>query len=133
MASGVYAKSRGPILKADLDLDGDLRVILVSAAYMADLSADDMLEDIDAGARISTAAVALAGKVTSAVGVFDADDTTFPTVTGAAVVAAVIYLHTGTESTSKLLSRHEFAAPVTPDGTDIIVRWSAADKILTAS
>ncbi len=133
MANALYTKAKQAILDNALDLkDGDIRALPVDAAtYTVDLAADDMLEDIAAEAR-SASAVALTTKTVTD-GVFDADDVTFPAVTADNVISAIVlYLHTGTESTSKLLAYIPTATglPLTASGADVTVRWSnGASKI----
>lgn len=135
MANALYTKAKQAILDNTLDLNnGDIRALLVEAGYTPNLATDDNLDDIAAGNRVA-AAVALANKSVTD-GVFDADDVTFSALTGDAAVAVVLYLHTGTESTSKLLAIFDTAAglPFTPNGSDLTIRWSnGADKILRLS
>jgi hypothetical protein len=136
MANALYTKAKQAILDNALDLkDGDIRAILIdTGAYTADLAADDNLDDVAGGARISSA-VALANKTVTD-GVFDADDVTFTAVSGASVEAVLLYLHTGVESTSKLLALLDTGTglPITPSGGDITVRWSSgANKIFKLS
>ena len=132
MANELYDKGREGFLDGSIDWDtDDIRCILVDAAdYSVDLAAHDNLDDIPAGARVATSA-ALTGKTVVA-GVADADDVTFSAVTGDQSEALVIYKHTGTESTSRLIAYINDATglPVTPNGGDITIQWdSAASKI----
>jgi len=101
-------------------------VILIDTDdYTVDLATHDNLDDIPAAARVAVSG-ALTGK-TVAAGVADADIVTFTAVTGDQCEALVIYKHTGVESTSRLIAYIDSAAglPVTPDGGDIPVYWSA--------
>jgi len=105
-------------------------VILVDTAdYTVNLATHDFLDDVPAAARV--AIVALTGE--SVTGrVFDASDATFVAVTGDVSEALVIYKHTGTESTSRLIAYIDTATnlPVTPNGGDITVSWdNGANKI----
>jgi len=132
MANELYDKGREGFLDGSIDWDtDDIRCILVDTAdYTVDLAAHDNLDDIPAGARVATSG-ALTGK-TVAAGVADADDVTFSAVTGDQSEALVIYKHTGTESTSRLIAYIDDATglPVTPNGGDITVQFdSAASKI----
>jgi len=128
MANELYDKGREGFLDGSIDWDtDDIRCILVDTAdYSVDLAAHDNLDDIPSGARVATSG-ALTGKTVVA-GVADADDVTFPTVTGDPSEALVIYKHTGTESTSRLIAYIDDATglPVTPNGGDITVQWDAA-------
>lgn len=96
MANSLYTKAKQAILDAALDLkDGSIRAIPVDAAqYTVDLAAHDNLDDIPAGARSATA-VALANKSVTD-GIFDADDVTFPAVTNAKVISAIVLYLTST-------------------------------------
>jgi len=132
MANELYDKGREGFLDGSIDWDtDDIRCILVDIAdYTVDLAAHDNLDDIPAPARVATSG-ALTGK-TVAAGVADAADVTFSAVTGDQSEALVIYKHTGTESTSRLIAYIDDATglPVTPNGGDITIQWdSAASKI----
>lgn len=62
-------------------------------------------------------------------GVFDAADATFTAVTGNSVEALIIYIDTGTPSTSPLVAYIDTGVtglPVTPNGGDISVAWNAS-------
>jgi len=64
--------------------------------------------------------------------VADAADVILSSVTGDTCEAIVIYKHTGTESTSRLIAYIDTATglPVTPNGGDITIQWdSGANKI----
>ena len=132
MANALYDKGREGFLDGSIDWDtDDIRCILIDAAdYTVDLAAHDNLDDIPAAAR-----VAVSGAITSktvAAGVADAADVTFSSVSGDVSEAIVIYKHTGTESTSRLIAYIDSATglPVTPNGGDITVQWdSGASKI----
>jgi hypothetical protein len=130
MASVVYPKAKEALLKGDLDLDGDVRIILVDVADYTYSAAHDFLDDVLAAARVATSG-ALTGK-TFTNGVFDADDVTLTAVTGDVSEAIVVYRHTGVEATSNLIAYIDSATglPVTPNGGDITVAWDAgANKI----
>lgn len=69
------------------------------------------------------------GSKTYTGGVFDAADTTFSAVTGNNVEALVVYIDTGTASTSPLVTYIDTGVtglPVTPNGGDIPVTWNAS-------
>jgi len=132
MGNELYDAGREGFLDGSIDWDtDDIRCILVDIAdYTVDLAAHDNLDDIPAPARVATSG-ALTGK-TVAAGVADAADVTFSAVTGDQSEALVIYKHTGTESTSRLIAYIDDATglPVTPNGGDITIQWdSAASKI----
>jgi hypothetical protein len=74
-------------------------------------------------------AVALTGKTVSAAGVFDADNVTYPAVSGDEVVYIGLYQDTGVAATSYLIALFDTIAgllPKTPDGGDIPTGWNDA-------
>ena len=132
MANTLYDHGREGFLDGSIDWDtDDIRCILVDTAdYSVDLANDDNLDDIPGDARVAVSG-ALSSKTVDA-GVADAADVTFSSVTGDQCEALVIYKHTGTESTSRLIAYIDDATglPVTPNGGDITVQWdSAASKM----
>lgn len=84
-----------------------------------------------APSRIAVSSALGSKTVTS--GVADAADVTFTAVTGASVEAIIIYKHTGTDATSRLICYIDTASsglPVTPNSGDITVTWdNGANKI----
>jgi len=132
MASALYDKARKAFADGDIDLlNDDIRCILVDTAdYTVDLANHDFLDDVPAGARVSTSG-AMSGKSTDA-GVFDADDVTLSSVSGDEAEAIIIYKHTGVEGTSILIAYIDSGTglPITPNGGNIIIQWdSGANKI----
>lgn len=127
MADAYYEVFRNAILGnvvhslPDLNTD-DVRIVLYDEGADVLNLADQDLADIVAGARIAvSAAVANPTVGVVAVGVFDHDDVTFNTVTGASVESLVYYKHTGTDSTSPLIMNLDTwtGLPVTPNGGNI--------------
>lgn len=129
MANVLYAKGRQGFLDGSIDWDtDDIRAILIDTAdYTVNLSTHDNLDDIPGAARVAVSG-ALAGK-TVVDGVADANDVTFSAVSGDECEALVLYKHTGTESTSRLIAYIDSASglPVTPNGGDIEVQWADGD------
>lgn len=122
MASTCYAKAKEAWLDGNLDLnDGDIRAIFIDAAdYTPNFATDDFLDDVPAGARVGTATALASTTVTD--GVFDAADTLMSAVTGDQFEHILLYLHTGTDSTSPLVCLIDVAA-TTPNGLDIEIQW----------
>jgi len=132
MSNALYDKGREGFLDGSIDWDtDDIRCILIDTAdYSVDLATHDNLDDVPGDARVATSG-AFTGK-TVAAGVADAADVTLSSVTGDTCEAIVIYKHTGTESTSRLIAYIDTATglPVTPNGGDITIQWdSGANKI----
>ena len=126
MPNALYDSGRQKFLEGSIPwLTGTIKAVLVdSGQYTLSLSTHSSLADIPVGARISTTA-AFTNK-TSVAGVADADDVTFPGVTGVTSEYIIPYLDSGTATTSWLICIYDTATglPVTPSGGDIIVQWS---------
>lgn len=131
MASVVYPKGLEGFLDGSIDWDTDnVRAILVDTGSYTYSAAHDFLDDMPGGARIAVSGNLASKTVTN--GVADAADVTFTAVSGASVEAIVIYKHTGTDSTSRLIAYIDSGTglPVTPNGGDITVAWdNGANKI----
>ena len=61
-------------------------------------------------------------------GYFDGADVTFTAVSGSEAEALIVFIDTGTASTSRLVAYIDTATglPVTPNGSDITVSWNAS-------
>lgn len=129
----LYPKAAEALLKGDIDLlADDVRVMLLDGDYTYG-SAHEFLSSVAAGARVSSG-VALASRTVTAnvtlsdgsvaLAVFDAANTTITGVSdGAEVVAALVYIHTGSDGTARLIAYCE--AILTANGNDIVVNWPA--------
>jgi len=131
MANQLYGLGRDKFANGDLDWVNDtMKLYLVDTDdYSVSIDVDEYADDIAAGAKVATAT--LAGNST-ALGVVDANDTTFTSVSGDVSEALVIWKDTGTPSTSPLIAYMDTGTglPVTPNGGDITVQWdSGANKI----
>lgn len=124
MADAMYYKAAEGFLTGQIDwLTDTIKVALIDAAdYSLAISSHQFLSDVPAPARVAT--VTLTGKSATS-GAADASDVTFPTVTGDACDALIVYQDTGVEGTSRLIlwidSYDSF--PITPDGLDIQLAW----------
>ncbi len=132
MADALYGLGRQKILEGSINmLTDDIKTVLVdTATYSVSIDVDEFLDDIGAGERVATSGN-MSSK-TSTLGVFDAADITFSSVTGDVSEALVIYKDTGVASTSPLLAYIDGATglPVTPNGGDITITWdSGANKV----
>jgi len=96
-----------------------------SGGHAVLLNGDINLDNLPAGARVATSG-ALVGK-SATDGYLDATDVVWSSVTGDQSEAIVIYQHTGTESTSRLMLIHTAGTnlPVTPTGDNITATWNA--------
>lgn len=130
MANELYGLGREKFLAGDIDwANDDIKVVLVdSGAYTPSIDVDEFFDDI---ASVIATSGNLAGK-TETLGVADANDITFSSVSGVQSEYLVIYKDSGTPSTSPLIALIDTATglPVTPNGGDIIVQWDdGANKI----
>lgn len=129
MANAVYGTGRESFATAQVNwgtgTGGDaIWVALVDLAdYTVSLTGHTFLSSVPSGARVATAGP-FTGK-SCALGVLDADDATFATVTGDQSEALVIYKWTGSDATSRLLIFIDTATglPVTPNSGNIGVVW----------
>jgi hypothetical protein len=132
MANALYGLGREAFLAGDLDWDAnEIRILLVdNADYTVDIDVDNALDDVAGAGRVAESD-ALASK-TVTLGVADAADKTWSTVSGDVSESIVGFYETGVESTSLLIFYIDTATglPVTPNGGDITVAWdSGANKI----
>jgi hypothetical protein len=123
MANQLYPKAKQAFLGALIDMDtDDIRACLTRTAYNASHEFLSSITDI----------VATSGQLASPTitdGVFDTSDIVYPSVaSGAPVPFIVLFRHTGTPNTSRLIAHIDTATglPVTPDGTNINVNVNAA-------
>lgn len=127
MANALYAKWKEQLLQftANNNLSaGTVKVALVDTGVYTYNSADQFYSSVSS-AVVGTPQTL--GTKTFTNGVFDAADVTFTAVTGNSVEALVIYIDTGTASTSPLVAYIDTSVtglPVTPNGGDITVTWN---------
>lgn len=127
MANALYPKWKQALLEftADNDLDGQtVKVALVTAGYT--YSAANQYYSSVSASVVGTPQTL--GNKTFTDGVFDADDVNFLAVSGAQVVALVIYIDTGSAATSPLVAYIDTGVtnlPVTPNGGDIAITWNS--------
>lgn len=132
MANIMYDKAYEAFGNAQINWLADtIKVVLVdTGGYTLNAATHEFLSDIPSGARIATSA-ALTGKA-NVLGVLDANDSSWPGVTGLSGGAVVIFKDTGTAGTSRLIFYLDTASglPVTPNGGDINIKWNdGTDKI----
>src|SRR4030042_3043989 len=103
MANSLYTKAKQGLIDGSIDLDtDDIRAILVDGAdYPPNLATHEFLSSIPAGARVAVSG-ALQNK-TATDGVFDADDIVIPAVSGDQFEYIVLYKHTGSDATARLI------------------------------
>ena len=130
MVNALYGKGREKFLSGDIAWDTDnIKVSLVDTrTYTVAIDTHEFYSDL-------SGVVADSGNLASktvALGVADAADVTFSSVTGSSAEALVIWKDTGVAATSPLIAYIDTATnlPVTPNGGDITVAWdSGSNKI----
>ena len=130
MANALFDYGREGFLAGDLDWDGnDVRVMLVKSTYTFD-STDQFLSDLGSVDNGRTAAL---GSKTVTNGVADAADTSLTATSAVACNALVIFKHTGSDATARVIAYIDTATglPFTPaaSGTVNIVWDNASNKI----
>lgn len=124
MSNQLYDKGREKFAKALINWETDvIKAVLVDTGAYTFNQTHEFLSDIAGAARISTL-VALSGK-TATGGACDANDVTFPAVSGTTIEAIVIYKEGASDAASPLLAFIDTATglPITPNTGDIIVNW----------
>jgi len=127
MANAIYPKAKQKFLDALIDMPTDtIKIALIDTGVYTYNSADEFWSSASA-AEIGTSQTLATKTITD--GVFDADNVTFTSVTGASVEALIIYKDTGSAATSPLIMYIDVAAsglPVTPNGNNIDVQFNAS-------
>ena len=128
MANKLYPKTKKQLLQAGIDLSAlNVRAILVDTTAYTYNDAHGFLSDIPSGARIAVSGN-LTGKAFGDDGSFDTDDPMFTAVAGSSIKAIVLYVHTGTDGTSRLIMYQDTSVvglPLTPDGSDVQITVDA--------
>lgn len=133
MANALFDKGRQGILDRTIDMTAaTLKAVFVDG-YTPNLATHDNLDDVTGagGTLVGTPQVLTSKTYTD--GVFDAADVTFNAVPlGSATEHILIYVDTGTASTSRLVALDDTATnlPVTPNGGDIVVAWAGSPNFI---
>lgn len=131
MANALYDKGREGFLDGTIDWDsGDIRVCLVASAYTFS-AAHEFMSDIGANDNGRSAAL---GSKTVTSGVADAADTTLTATGAVACEALVIFQHTGSDATARLIAYIDTPSaglPFTPSASQVVnITWdNGANKI----
>lgn len=134
MASGMYQSAKkGLFDRATVSIDYDtdaLKVALVAADQAANLNTHDFRDDITevTGTGYTAGGVSLASvTVTASAGVvtFDAADTTYTTVTIAAIRGSVIFKNVGTAATDPIAFWHDHGAQ-SVTAANYVIQWNAS-------
>ena len=128
MANALYPKAKEAFLLGLIDVSSDtITIALVDTGEYTFSANHQYRSDISNAAVISTATLT---NKTSTDGVFDADDATFQSVTGANCEALIIYQNTANDATSRLIAYIDSATglPILPNGGDITVAFSSGSN-----
>lgn len=132
MANQLYPRAKQDFLAGSLNLSSNtITIALIDTNVYSFSSSHEDRADVPNSAVISTAN--LTSKVITS-GIFDADDPTFESVTGANCEALILFHRDiqGGNTTSRLIAYIDTATglPILPNGGDITVRFSSgASKI----
>ena len=130
MANALYPKAKESFINAHINMIANtITIALVDTGVYTFSTSHQFRSDVSNSAVI--ASTTLSNK-TVASGVFDADDATFTSVTGANCEALLIFQDTGVQTTSRLIAYVDSATglPILPNGGDITVVFSSgASKI----
>jgi hypothetical protein len=132
MANALYLKAKEAFLNADIDMATDtITIALIDTGNYTFNSGHQFRSDVSNDAIISSANLS---NKTVANGVFDADDATFTSVTGANCEALIIFQNTGFQANSRLIAFIDSATglPILPNGGDITVAFSSGSNRIFA-
>lgn len=128
MANAVYPNYKQALLDADANVDlndGTVKVALVDTGTYTYSAAHTFFSDLSG--VVGTPQTIANTTVTD--GLFDGDNVSFTSLTGATIEALVIYIDTGTAGTSRLVAYIDTGVtglPFTPNGGDLAVNWNAS-------
>lgn len=130
MTSALFDPGREGFLDGSIDWDtGDQRVMLVKSTYTFDAT-DRVLSDLGAVDNGRSAAL---GTKTVTNGVADAADTTVTATSAVACNALVVFQHTGSDATARVIAYIDTATglPLTPAANGVVnIAWdNGANKI----
>jgi hypothetical protein len=132
MANALYPKAKESFLNGAINMSANtITLALIDTGVYSYSTSHQYRSDVSNSAVISTAT--LSNKTITS-GVFDADDATFTSVSGANCEALIIFADTGVQGTSRLIAYIDSATglPILPNGGDITVAFSSgANKIFS--
>ena len=132
MANALYSKAKESFLNGSINMVANtITIALVDTGVYTYSATHQFRNEVSNSAIISS--TTLANK-TITNGVFDADDATFSSVTGANCEALIIFSDTGIQGTSRLVAYIDSATglPILPNGGDITVAFSSGSSRIFA-
>jgi hypothetical protein len=128
MANALYPKFKEQALQGGVNLaSGNIKAVLVDLDDYTYSAAHEFLSDVAVAGRVATSGN-LASKTFTG-GVFDSADPFFAAVTGDVSEALILFIDTGTPSTSRLIAFYDAGVsglPVTPNSGGIDVNINAS-------
>ena len=132
MSNALYSKAKEAFLNGSINMVANtITIALVDTGVYTYSASHQFRNEVSNSAVISS--TTLANK-TITNGVFDADDATFSSVTGANCEALLIFQDTGIQTTSRLIAYIDSATglPILPNGGDISVAFSSGSSKIFA-
>ena len=132
MANALYSKAKEAFLNGSINMVANtISIALVDTGVYTYSATHQFRNEVSNSAVISSTSLA---HKTIANGVFDADDATFSSVTGANCEALLIFQDTGIQTTSRLIAYIDSATglPILPNGGDISVAFSSGSSKIFA-
>jgi len=129
MASVIYPKCKENLWKANIDLDTDtVKVALVDTGTYSYSVTHETYDDLSG---VVGTPVELTNVVVSN-GSIAGDDITFSSVTGNTVETVILYVDSGTPSTSYLIAYIDDItnSPIIPNGGDLTIEWDDSSNIV---
>ena len=124
MANMLYTKAKEKLMQGQLNLlTDDIRVAIVSNAYIQSMTTDEFLAEVDD--HILGTPMVLTGRSITG-GAFDGDNLNFTGIaSGATTEGVVIYKHTGDPATSPLIFYADQIQgfPLTTSGAAVEIVW----------
>jgi hypothetical protein len=128
MPNVIYPKFKEQALQGGVNLSsGNIKALLVDLADYTYSVTHEFLSDVPAVGRVATSANLASKTFTN--GVFDSADPSFAAVTGDVSEALILFIDTGTPSTSRLVGFYDTGVsglPVTPNGSSINITVNAS-------
>jgi len=128
MPNVIYPKFKEQALQGGVNLSsGNIKALLVDLADYTYSAAHEFLSDVAVAGRVASSANLASKTFTN--GIFDSADPSFATVTGDQSEALILYIDTGTPSTSRLIAFYDAGVtglPITPNGGDINITVNAS-------
>lgn len=128
MANMLYTKAKEKLMQGQLNLlTDDIRVAIVSNAYVQSMTTDEFLSEVDD--HILGTPMVLTGRSITG-GAFDGDNLNFTGIAlGATTEGVVIYKHTGDPATSPLIFYADQIQgfPLTTSGAAVEIVWDDGD------